>query len=487
MESRLAAYRILISLSSDGGISEKEQAILERYRRALRLPATALQDVRRRPADLETLPTGDRAHLLRMLARVAWVDGRFDPRERARLVDIAKKLEVGEIELAEIFVDAERNILYRRRTRRLVMVFGSLLLAGILATALQSFLNDAGKPKQDRIERLEAVVDELGREAARNDATRVRASWVGDDSTPFKTILAECRESVVLIMSEYVLRKDGRRQRRRGYGTGFFVSPDGHLATNKHVVQPWKFLPDIVKLIDDGWTLEPSTQILAAWAVGARALTDQRNVSLDTAWSSTRSSLKLVHTAPDRLQPDRRKLRNGRIYSSRFHIQDAKSDLAILQATLSQPTRPLPLRVGDPAVEKLDPIMVLGFPTGLAILEGGRAETSPALGEVRKVQDTIYVTAPIVGGNSGGPLIDTHGHVVGIATRTVGGATVGCCLLASHLLPLLPPAGHFVGAAEMAEKAGHPRAARAHLRLAGQRGPSAGERARIIALRAKLK
>ena len=89
-------------------------------------------------------------------------------------------------------------------------------------------------------------------------------------------------------------------------------------------------------------------------------------------------------------------------------------------------------------VEKLDPVMVLGFPSGPAILESGKAESSPSRGDVRKVEDTIYVTAPIVPGNSGGPVLDRDGVVIAIATRTAQGeATLGSCIQSRHVYPLL--------------------------------------------------
>ena len=69
----------------------------------------------------------------------------------------------------------------------------------------------------------------------------------------------------------------------------------------------------------------------------------------------------------------------------------------------------------------------------MQILEGHRAESSPSVGIVRKVEDTILVTAPIVGGNSGGPVLDAEGRVIGIATRTHGDATLGACIRAEHV------------------------------------------------------
>ncbi len=48
--------------------------------------------------------------------------------------------------------------------------------------------------------------------------------------------------------------------------------------------------------------------------------------------------------------------------------------------------------------------MVLGFPSGDTLHEAGRAEASVSLGTVRRVEETIQISAPLIPGNSGGPL-----------------------------------------------------------------------------------
>ena len=48
----------------------------------------------------------------------------------------------------------------------------------------------------------------------------------------------------------------------------------------------------------------------------------------------------------------------------------------------------------------------------------------------------ILVAAPMIGGNSGGPLIDRQGRVIGISTR-VQSEMLGSCLRIEHALELL--------------------------------------------------
>ena len=181
-----------------------------------------------------------------------------------------------------------------------------------------------------------------------------------------------------------------------------------------------------------------------------------------------------------------RVLRDGTRHVGRYHASD-NFDLGVLKATLSAPVKPFRLLLTeiDPShdVEKLDPVMVLGFPTGTAILEGNTVETSPSVGVVRRAGDPIFVDAPIVGGNSGGPAVDALGRVMGVATRTYGDASVGCCIRARHILGLLPNAESFLGQARTLAGS-HPDLALRCLDLALARRPNAAQRGQIGVLRA---
>jgi S1-C subfamily serine protease len=67
------------------------------------------------------------------------------------------------------------------------------------------------------------------------------------------------------------------------------------------------------------------------------------------------------------------------------------------------------------------------------------AVPSATIGAVRKIEDTIHISAPIVAGNSGGPVLDGRGRVIGIATR-IYCETLGICIKAEHLRTLLDDA-----------------------------------------------
>lgn len=100
---------------------------------------------------------------------------------------------------------------------------------------------------------------------------------------------------------------------------------------------------------------------------------------------------------------------------------DPATDLALLRVPEAPPER---LELQDSSALRVgDFVLAVGCPHGLAhtvtagILSGlGRALPGPG---GQTIEDVIQTDAPLNPGNSGGPLLDTEGGVVGIATAIV--------------------------------------------------------------------
>jgi hypothetical protein len=104
--------------------------------------------------------------------------------------------------------------------------------------------------------------------------------------------------------------------------------------------------------------------------------------------------------------------------------RDQKNDLAALRVNAS-PTAHASFREGAP-VRAGDPVVALGYPlSGLlatsANISVGNVSALAGLGD-----DTRYlqISAPVQPGNSGGPLLDGSGHLVGIVTAKLNAMRV---------------------------------------------------------------
>ena len=97
--------------------------------------------------------------------------------------------------------------------------------------------------------------------------------------------------------------------------------------------------------------------------------------------------------------------------------EDPKSDTAILKT--ANPPRHSFLVLGEPErVQRLDRVVAAGYPS--AADYSSPFEPSMTAGEISKIGEadpigiTFQTTAPISSGNSGGPLIDSEGHVIAL-------------------------------------------------------------------------
>lgn len=113
---------------------------------------------------------------------------------------------------------------------------------------------------------------------------------------------------------------------------------------------------------------------------------------------------------------------NGNEYSASILRSNPLADLAVLSTTAPQiEFNPLEI-VSSSTLKVGDPVLVIGNPYGL---EGSMSEgIVSALNRTLETEDysignVIQTTAPLNPGNSGGPLLNYQGQVIGIATAII--------------------------------------------------------------------
>ena len=146
------------------------------------------------------------------------------------------------------------------------------------------------------------------------------------------------------------------------YGTGFFVSPQGHALTNNHVAGDCRTITAVI-----------GTQRLPA---------------------------QLVR-------------------------RDERADLAVIKVQTTGTVPFAPFRA-LPGISAGEPVLAAGFPlpdvlqNGLNVTVGNVSALAGLRGDVTRLQ----ITAPIQGGNSGGPLLDMGGNIVGVVVSKLDPARV---------------------------------------------------------------
>jgi S1-C subfamily serine protease len=110
--------------------------------------------------------------------------------------------------------------------------------------------------------------------------------------------------------------------------------------------------------------------------------------------------------------------------SGRVLAIDVDADLAVLQTSLSVP-KTMAMR-SSPALRLGESVIAFGFPLTGALSQGGNLTTGnvSALAGLRDDPKYIQVTAPVQPGNSGGPLLDAGGNVIGVITAKLDALAV---------------------------------------------------------------
>jgi S1-C subfamily serine protease len=136
-------------------------------------------------------------------------------------------------------------------------------------------------------------------------------------------------------------------------------------------------------------------------------------------------------------------------YTAKVVASDPKRDLAILKLTGCKDLgKPIDISRA-PTLQETMPIYVLGFPFGSSFstnrrnptITVGKGSVSNIRRDERDQVAMVQIDGALNPGNSGGPVVDSEGRLVGVAVATINpevGSGIGFAIPASKLTPLLP-------------------------------------------------
>ncbi|MDB5308600.1 MAG: trypsin-like serine protease with C-terminal domain [Gemmataceae bacterium] len=116
---------------------------------------------------------------------------------------------------------------------------------------------------------------------------------------------------------------------------------------------------------------------------------------------------------------------------------DDEADLATLRIT---GVRNLPAAIDmsqEAPVAETMPVFIFGFPGGVRVVDVKKGSISQLRRDQNNELNDVQINGEIIPGNSGGPVVDAQGRLVGIAVSTVRGKNVGFAIPTAQLNHML--------------------------------------------------
>ena len=213
-------------------------------------------------------------------------------------------------------------------------------------------------------------------------SSRLRAS--DPESMSFAEIAELNSPAVVLIRTEFeLLDSSGQVTTTEARtGSGFIVSESGLIVTNRHLVRDWEYNPPPPGM--------------------------------------TGRMTKIEAILPNHLFEDA-------VPAELYRLgPDKSADVAVLRISSSGPQFVHSIEGDTSHINLGDEVVVIGYPLGLELLQWTKDTTAnPSLstGNVSRVgHDFIQLNLRAYHGNSGGPVLNRKGEVIGILTANLGSA-----------------------------------------------------------------
>jgi S1-C subfamily serine protease len=248
-----------------------------------------------------------------------------------------------------------------------------------------------------------------------------KSRW-GDVDSRLESYANRYAPSVAFLLVEYWLEADGRRVYHDvAEGTAFLVDKEGYMLTSRHVACPWLEDSHFDAMVRHLRLREASLDFgyrSFLWFDGQRAF----NRAGGMIEGPDLSDFYFVENAFSNKTPPHVKIAGVAKPPVRFRqllTSPLKDDFAVIRIEKVPPGLvPIPLDLDmDPRkLAKLTRMIALGFPLG-SRTQADTVNVSAVRGNIRRTFENMFqIDASLHGGNSGGPVIDARGKVIGIVS-----------------------------------------------------------------------
>lgn len=228
-------------------------------------------------------------------------------------------------------------------------------------------------------------------------------------------------------------------------GTGFFISDEGHILTNLHVVKHWLEQEDYVKALEDYYKV----QFAKISELGAPVLYKfgLNGLSAYISQIQIKGVLDGIYLMP---QGRFVSVENATYCTVLSSGDDLEKDVALIQSDKQElPTRKTTfvnvkdsMDISDAAITVGNKMITVGFPYGLSLYDESAEKGIQAFCHAGNITSAggncyFYFDAVATGGASGSPIFNDQGMLIGILNAGVGSKDINRGIKAKYIKELL--------------------------------------------------
>ncbi len=243
-----------------------------------------------------------------------------------------------------------------------------------------------------------------------------------DAESTLETYANRYARSVGFVLVDYWLESEGTIVFRNvAEGTAFLVDRKGYLLTSRHVVCPWLEDPRFAGAVQymKMRKMQPAMNYrVHLWFEGTRAFNPAGRM-IENPDITDIYFTENAYTTDGASKVEIAGVARPPIRTRQLLKSPLKDDVALIKIDrVPEGLMPLPL---DPGMDsgklpKLSRVIALGFPLG-SRTQVDTVNASVVRGNVRRAFENMFqIDASLHGGNSGGPVVDTRGQVIGIVS-----------------------------------------------------------------------
>lgn len=224
----------------------------------------------------------------------------------------------------------------------------------------------------------------------------------------------DAKSATILIENRLTLiSPEGKLSTSTGWSAGIIVEGGKYFLTAKHCIYPEYYIRDLAKKVSTGWTV--SSRDLHVWLPGQRWRSADGSTNRSVGISDDQFTLRYMPKTSFSTYSENIFYAGKTISFEWKEASGDRDDFVVFEVKTPFTVKGLKLR--KTLVNEVGKITyAIGYPNGPNFMKSDIVDPEVSTGFIRKIHKMLRTDTLVIGGNSGGPVIDSQGNVIGLVS-----------------------------------------------------------------------